>query len=300
LRVHVSTGESGLLGYRAQLLAGDPGTEQTVTVMRKLIDQALVDPAFVRFAIDVVRSVPAHDEASEVAAIFSWVNQNIRYTKDPVTKEKLTPLAELLKLRAGDCDDMAMLIGAIAIAVGYPARLVTVSADPNYPDDFSHVYTEVEVPPGSGNWIALDAARPGATYGRSPETYFRKRAWSLTDNTYTDLNGCTRLSGLHGYARLHGLGQDSVDYSTLIAQTVAETPQIIAAAQGMPTSMRTPSGTVVSTGPYSSFATQYTPGYAAPAAGYPLANLNLASQSIFSSALPWILIAVVGLAVMKR
>lgn len=292
MRVAVLDHPATLVGYRARLFAGDAGVEQTVVLMRKLIDQALSDSAFVRFAMDVVRSVPAHDEAGEVAAIFAWVQANIRYTKDPVTKEKLYPPQELLKTRAGDCDDMAMLIAAIAIADGYPARLVTVSSSPDSPDEFSHVYVEVEVPPGSGNWIALDAARPGAAFGRSPEYFFRKRAWSLTDDTYADLNGASQMRGLNGYARLGAVGD--FDWSSLLQQTVQETPQIIAAAQGTPTRSVLPSGATVSTGsPYASFVTPYTPGYGAPAAGYPLSTLNAASSSIFTSALPWLAIGAV-------
>ena len=307
LRVAVSDSGS-LLGYRVPLMAGDHGIEQTITVMRRLIDQALNDPSFIRFAIDLVRNVPAHDEAGEVAALFGWVQQNIRYTKDPVTKEKLYPPQELLKIRAGDCDDMTTLLGALAIALGYPARAVTVAASPESPNEFSHVYLEVEVPPGSGAWVALDAARPGAFFGRSPEIYSRKRAWSLTDYTYTDLGGCansrTRIAGLAGYARMHGLGQDdsSIDWGAISSQIISETPQIIAAAQGAPTAARLPSGAMVQTGsPYGSFATPYTPGFALPTAGYgALAATNAVSSSLFSSALPWLLIAVVGFAVIKR
>lgn len=308
--MRVAVADSGnLLGYRVPLMPGDNGIEQTIVVMRRLIDQALNDPSFIRFAIDLVRGIPAHDEAGEVGALFSWVEQNIRYTKDPVTKEKLYPPQELLKIRAGDCDDMTTLLGALAIALGYPARAVTVAAAPDAPGEFSHVYLEVEVPPGSGAWVALDAARPGAFFGRSPEVYFRKRAWSLTDNTYTDLGGYTRsrtrVGRLSGYARLRGLGQDDgsgIDWSQITSQIISETPQIIAVAQGAPTSARTPSGATVQTGsPYSSFATPYTPGYGAPSAGYgALAATSMVSSSIFSSALPWLLIGVVAFAVIKR
>jgi len=301
VRLSLSGEQSGaFLGYRAPLLSGEVGTAQTIRLMRRLIDQALNDPQFVRFAIDLVRSVPAHDEAGEVAAIFAWVQQNIRYTKDPVTKEKLYPPGELLKIRAGDCDDMSMLLAALVIADGYPARLVTVSANPDQPDEFSHVYLEVEVPPGSGNWVALDAARPDTYFGRAPEMYFRKRAWSLIDDSYQDLSGCTRMSGLSGYAHLRGLGDDgsSFDWNSLLQQTLQETPQIIAAAQGVPTGYKTASGTVVTTGsPYSSFATPYTPGLMTAGGGYTLTG---ASSTLFSSLLPWLLIGAVVLAVAKR
>src|SRR5271165_713849 len=161
--------------YRAPLLSGEGGTTQTIQVMRQLIDQAMSDANFVRFVVDLVRSVPAYDEMAEAQAVYNWVRSNIRYTKDPVTKEKLYPPQELLKIRAGDCDDISMLLGAMMIALGYPARLVTVAANPTDPNEFSHVYAEAEIPPGSGQWVALDAARPGARFGVEPPSYFRKR-----------------------------------------------------------------------------------------------------------------------------
>jgi hypothetical protein len=267
--------------------------------MRQLVDQAQADPEFVRFAIDLVRNVPAYDEFGEVSALFSFVQSAIRYTKDPVAKEKLYPPKELLKIRAGDCDDISMLLGALALALGYPARLITLGANPNYPNEFSHVYVEVEVPAGSGQWVALDAARPGSQFGLQPPMWTRKRAWSLTDDSYQDLKGATRLRGLGSY-----LGQDDssgytgVNYGPLISQSVSEIPQIIAAAQGAPTS-RTAQGTVITGSPYTSFMTPYTPGYALPAAGYPT-TLPALSGSLFSSALPWILAGVVALAVFRR
>jgi len=301
VRVSVPSAQSGsFLGYRVPLLDGERGTAQTVRLMRRLIDQALHDPQFIRFAIDLVRSVPAHDEAGEVFALFAWVQQNIRFTKDPVTKEKLYPPQELLKIRAGDCDDISMLLAALAIADGYPAQLVTVSANPDAPDEFSHVYLEVEVPPGSGAWVALDAARPGSQFGLAPAMYFRKRAWSLIDDSYQDLNGCTRIGGLAGYARLRGLGQDdgsSIDWNQIAQTALVETPQIIAVAEGQPTSVKTTGATVSTGSPYASFATPNTPGYGISTTGY---SLTGASSSLFSTLLPWILVGAVVLAVAKR
>lgn len=287
MRIQIS-GESGnLLGYRAPLLEGERGTAQTIHLMRRLIDQALNDSQFIRFAIDLVRNVPAYDEYGEVFSLFTWVQGHIRYTKDPVTKEKLYPPMELLKIRAGDCDDIAMLLGALAIALGYPARLVTVAANPDYPQEFSHVYTEVEVPAGSGRWVAVDAARPGSEFGREPTVFFRKKAWSLMDESAQDLRG------LSGYL---GLG---IDWGDITSQALTETPAIIAAASGGPTSMRLPTGAVVSTGsPYASFMTPYTPGYAVPAAGY--GGLSDISSSMFSSVLPWLLVGFVGVALFRK
>ena len=259
--------------------------------MRKLVDQAVSDQRFVRLAKEIVRGVLPYNDIGEASAVYEYVKRNIRYTKDPVTKETLYPPLELLKLRAGDCDDIAMLMGAIMIALGYPARLVTIAASADNPEEFSHVYLEAEVPPGSGQWIPMDAARPGAQFGLEPPIYYRKRAWSLTDNSYQDLSGCEcggrcgcstvgarKFSGLAGVATISGLGQDGFDWGSLLQTSIQETPALIAAASGQPSSYRTPT-TSVQTGPYASYATPYTPGYGTPAAGYGYPSSPSASLS---------------------
>lgn len=226
--------------------------------MRKLVDEALNDAQFVRQAIEMVRSVAAFDELGELHALYRWVKGHIRYTKDPVTKEKLYPPQELLKIRAGDCDDISMLLGALAIAIGYPARLITVSANAQSPEEFSHVYVEAEAPAGSGNWVPLDAARLDSEFGAEPPHYFRKRAWSLTDDSYVDLSGHKRRwpQFLSGYV---GLGQDGIDWSQIIEQGLTEVPAVVSAAKGLPSRTMNP---------YGSFQTGYTPGYGIPPAGY--------------------------------
>jgi hypothetical protein len=272
------------LGYRTPLLSGEAGTAQTIKLMRRLVDSALSDAPFVRRTRDIVSGVAAYDEAGEVQAVYNWVQRNIRFTKDPLTKETLFPPQELLKIKAGDCDDISMLIGAMLLALGYPARLITIAANAQDPDEFSHVYVEAELPPGSGNWIAADAARYGAQFGVAPPSHYRKRAWSLVDDNYQDLSGMTRMRGLAGYTHVRGLGDD-FSWGDIITQGLQETPQIIAAVQGQPSQLRNAYGSV-QTGPYSSFATPYTPGYAMPGAGY--------TASV--SATPWLWPVMIGLA----
>lgn len=285
------------LGYRAPLLRGEAGTAQTIALMRKLVQAAVTDQNFVRFASELVRGVQSFDDIGEAQAVYSWVKRNIRYTKDPVTVEKLYPPQELLKIKAGDCDDIAMLLGALMIALGYPARLITISASADNPDEFSHVYLESEVPPGSGNWIPMDAARLDAQFGVEPPMWYRKRAWSLTDSSYQDLSGCNcpgqcKCSSVGSYRfGLAGLGQDSgIPWSTITAQSIQEIPAIISAVQGGGSTQITPYGTVAARGPYSSFATQYTPGYGVPYAGYPSAVSPFGPTT---NIWPWILGGVV-------
>jgi hypothetical protein len=283
------------LFFRTPLLAGEAGTAQTVKKMRELVDQAVSDPSFVRQAIEIVRGIPAYNDVAEASTVYEWVKRNVRYTKDPVTKEKLYPPRELLKIRAGDCDDISMLMGGLGIALGYPARLITIAANPENPEEFSHVYTELEVPPGSGQWIAMDAARHDAQFGVEPLMYFRKKAWSLTDSSSQELHGCgcekcsvgaIGCSGLGGYATVSGyaeLGQ--TDYSGLVSQAIQEIPQIIAVETQQPSHVQTPQGTVATGSPYASFVTPYTPGYGIPQAGY---GTGLQVQST-GSIWPWVI-----------
>lgn len=259
---------------RQPLLNGIAGTAQTIKLMRRLIDDALRDPSIVRLATEIIRHVPAFDDLSETHAIYDWVKRNFRFTKDPVNKEKLYPPAELLKIRAGDCDDISMILGTLLMAAGYPARLITVSANSNAPDQFSHVYVEGQV---MGQWIPMDAARPDAQFGVEPPFYFRKRAWSLQDDTYTD------LGRLGSYGRV-SLG-DAQQTSSMIASVTGGTADIIRAAKGQPAS------------PWDSFQTQYSP--FSTAAGYAIgqgaANLLPSSGSTFL----WIGLAVGAFFLMK-
>jgi hypothetical protein len=278
-------------------LNGDPGTAQTIALMRRLIDAALADATFVRTAIEIVRDVAAFNDLGEAEALFSWVRRNIRFTKDPLTKEKLYPPQELLKIRAGDCDDIAMLLGAFLLAVGYPARLITVSANPEQPNDFSHVYVEGEVPPGSGQWIPMDAARIDSQFGIEPPSYFRKRAWSLVDDSYQDLSGGRRRGSLAGYLTLGDDSSGGIDYNTLLQEGLTELPAIISTASGGVATSTTPQGTVsTAPNPYASFATPYSPGYGLPAAGYGSSAMVATQGSI----LPWLLGAAALVFLMAR
>lgn len=287
------------LGYRAPLADGEKGTAQTIALMRHLVNDALNDSTFVNKAIEIVRSVPAFDELGEVHALYDWVKRNIRYTKDPVTKEKLYPPRELLKIRAGDCDDISMLLAAFLLAIGTPARWITVSVNFDNPQEFSHIYPEAEVPTGSSQWIALDAARLDSEFGKEPAFYFRKRAWSVADDSYEDLAGNRRKlpKFLSGYV---GLGQDDgIDWTPIVQQSIQEVPQIMAVATGQPTAVKSPYGTSSTGNPYASFATPYTPGYGIPPAGYTVPATTGISLT-GSSMLPILLLGGVALLMLMK
>jgi Transglutaminase-like superfamily len=204
--------------YATPLLGGDAGPSQTISMLRVLVDDAWKDSFVNRTAIDIVRNagVQPYDSWGQIRAIYNWVKGNFYFVNDPVMKEALRPTRELLQLMAGDCDDInANVLPALLGTIGYETRLVTIAADENAPDTFSHVYAEVFQ---DGQWIPLDAARPGAVFGVAPPYFFRRAWWSLTDESHGDYPADgSQAVGMSGLGNLRGLGSISTDLSAIFS-----------------------------------------------------------------------------------
>jgi hypothetical protein len=176
------------------LLDGDAGTQQTIRRIRGLVDDGVKDPFVNKAAGTILRAarVRPYDDLGEIQALFAYVvnPRNIRFTKDPDGKETLRPAATILQWGFGDCDDInAILLPSLLATVGVPRenmRLVTIASHPGAPRSFSHVYLEVLF---RGRWIPLDAARKNTTFGTEPARQYRKRVWSLVDDSFQDLKG---------------------------------------------------------------------------------------------------------------
>ena len=135
------------------------GTLQTVEHIIDLIKHGAKDFHVRQTAIDILlqRAVRPKDYLGEIKSLFEWVQQNVRYTKDTFRVEVLHSARRMLELLAGDCDDMAILLGAMLESIGHPVRLVLSGPDPLRQDLFSHIYVEVF---HKGRWIPLDATMP--------------------------------------------------------------------------------------------------------------------------------------------
>jgi transglutaminase-like putative cysteine protease len=81
----------------------------------------------------------------EVCALFDFVKRNIRYTRDIFRVELLHSARRMLERRAGDCDDMTILLGAMLLSTGHPVRLVLAGFRPDKPHVYTHIYPEVNV-----------------------------------------------------------------------------------------------------------------------------------------------------------
>lgn len=72
--------------------------------------------------ITVRAYVPAdlvlNDKMFKIIAIANWVSENIRYISDPYKLEYIASPEETLRVKAGDCDDFAVLLASMYRAVG--------------------------------------------------------------------------------------------------------------------------------------------------------------------------------------
>jgi len=161
---------------------GPRGTLATAAIIGRIVQDGAKDFYVRQKAIEIFRQygVPAKDRLGEVCALFDFVKRNIRYTRDIFRVELLHSPRRMLELRAGDCDDMTILLGALLLSTGHPVRLVLAGFKPNRPHAYTHIYLEVNV---RGRWLAADATmdRP---LGWAPPAIW-KRICELKKETIT-------------------------------------------------------------------------------------------------------------------
>jgi Transglutaminase-like superfamily len=135
---------------------GTKGTLVTAGIIARLVEDGARDFYVRQKAIEIFRAygVRPKNRFGEVGALFDFVKRNIRYTRDIFRVELLHSARRMLELRAGDCDDMTILLGSMLISTGHPVRLVLAGFRRNKPHVYSHIYPEVNV---NGRWLAVDA-----------------------------------------------------------------------------------------------------------------------------------------------
>jgi transglutaminase-like putative cysteine protease len=125
--------------------------------MARLAQEGSMDFSVREVAEKITRHIFDHDFMSEYTAIFHWVQRNIRYVRDPILVEHVQTPRATLQIRSGDCDDISVLIAALAGAVGGRSRFVA-GAFKKHPDGtpkLEHVWVELHEP-RSNSWVVLD------------------------------------------------------------------------------------------------------------------------------------------------
>ena len=142
--------------FRCHVPKGRRGTLETARLIARMIRSGAKDFYVRQKAIEIFRAMraPAKDRLAEADALFRWVQRNIRYTRDIFRVELLHTPRRMLELRAGDCDDMTILLGSMLLSTGHPVRLALTGFRAQRPHVYTHIYPEVQV---NGCWIACDA-----------------------------------------------------------------------------------------------------------------------------------------------
>lgn len=94
----------------------------------------------------------------QVRAIQQWVQDHIRYVRDPYDDSGGVELVQTpqttLDYAAGDCDDQATLVAAFLSAIGHPCRFMACwFQDPND----GHVLTQTLI---GQQWVCVETIQP--------------------------------------------------------------------------------------------------------------------------------------------
>ena len=174
--------------------------------MKDLIVACDYDNSTVRNnAVALVSVSPGSFNLGQICDIFDFCYENWSYVNDPIAREYYAKASETLKNGLnGDCDDFAILVCSMILAIGGEARISFA-----YKDDDGHAFAEVNI--GSTNrsevedyllarygkaelnhkeengnwWLNLDwwGQYPGAKYW----DYQRGTCFNIVRNLYQDL-----------------------------------------------------------------------------------------------------------------
>ena len=150
---------------------GDTAIYRTVDKMKNIIKESSRNPYVREWAKEIVARVEVNNKKAEAKAIFYFVRDNVRYTRDPLGFEYLqTPPVLLEDIRlyqsgkgnrpVGDCDDMTLLSLSLLKSIGFEVAIKVVSFREN--KQFGHVYGLVKI---GYDWVPFDCVRPDQDMG---------------------------------------------------------------------------------------------------------------------------------------
>lgn len=123
--------------------------------MAKLAKIGKTDIRIREKALEITRYIRPKDWRGQVHALFEFVRDHIRYTRDIYGVETLHTAEQVLQAEQGDCDDKAILLASLLQSIGHPARFIAVGIRS---PQFEHVYVQTLI---GKRWVSLDATEPG-------------------------------------------------------------------------------------------------------------------------------------------
>jgi len=130
-------------------MPGNAGIIQTVDVMKKMREFYKKDPIIRTFVLKKLVRYKRINALEDIETVYHILKERLRYVSDIHGIETVQSPRYTWNVRAGDCDDFA-LIGAVFLeTVGIPTKFKIVGKG----NEFSHIYTLAQY---RGNWYPFD------------------------------------------------------------------------------------------------------------------------------------------------
>lgn len=150
----------------ASIAYGDAGIEQTLNLMRELIDTAIDSPRVVHLARALAVQTGERRQYAQAVVIREWLKRVWRFVYDPADRELLMDVDEALNALArlgvipGDCDEAAIVGASLGRAIGLYARLIVYAfeTDDDPAQTTYHVFAVLLT--DDGREVNLDVTRP--------------------------------------------------------------------------------------------------------------------------------------------
>jgi len=138
-------------------------------------------PLIRNLAVKIARKHPGATNWLQAKDIYEWVRDNISYVCDPAGREYIQYPEETLESKGGDCDDQAVLLASLLLAVGFRASLIFVPNHvyvaayvPDAPEDV-RTFARKEKKDGTNwyDWIGMDPTCTGCSFGQLPDDDYK-------------------------------------------------------------------------------------------------------------------------------
>jgi transglutaminase-like putative cysteine protease len=195
--IHTDFGVTTITRVQELPDAPDDQVAATIGVMSQYAAEDSADPTVCAQSADALREIgcdPAnYADTDACKAVWSYVRARMSFVQDAVTGaaaeaalghpviESVTRPRDIATWGVGDCDDYATWGAALLLCLGVPCRFVTVAADGNMPDEYTHVYLcaypNID---GAVTRVPLDLSH-GKTIGwETANNYGKLREWDVS------------------------------------------------------------------------------------------------------------------------
>lgn len=168
-------------GHQRQMISSGPaGTAQTIRRMAGLVTHGKRDFRIRTLAGQIIQNCQQKDYPCYGKSLYEWCRDQIKYVWDPNGVELIEEPWKIVESGVADCDSNVVLLASLAESCGFPCKFVTIKSDPSNPNEYTHVYLRMKVPPMG--WVAADPTMHDKSFGWEPPDTFVKTEWNASDD----------------------------------------------------------------------------------------------------------------------